>query len=68
LGIATTNCPVIQEYLKVVNFKRKQSKAIDKEGIVEAINEGMSVRKAANKFGVAPSTVSRIKQQQHQWE
>ena len=67
MGIATTNCPVIQEYLKVVNFKRKQSKAIDKEGIVEAINEGMSVRKAANKFGVVPSTVSRIKQQ-HQWE
>ena len=68
MGIATTNCPVIQEYLKVVNFKRKQSKAIDKEGIVEAINEGMSVRKAANKFGVAPSTVFLIKQQQHQWE
>ena len=46
-----------------VYLKRKQSKAIDKEGIVEAINEGMSVRKAANKFGVAPSTVSRIKKQ-----
>ena len=63
MGIATTNCPVIQEYLKVVNFKRKQSKAIDKEGIVEAINEGMSVRKTANKFNVSPSTVSRIKKQ-----
>ena len=44
-----------------IYFNRKQSKAIDKEGIVEAINEGMSVRKAANKFNVAPSTVSRIK-------
>ena len=46
-----------------VYFNRKQSKAIDKEGIVEAISEGMSVRKIANKFNVAPSTVSRIKKQ-----
>lgn len=39
------------------------STSIDKEGIVEAINEGMSVRKTANKFNVSRSTVSRIKKQ-----
>ena len=44
-------------------LNRKQSKAVDKAGIVEAINEGMSVRKTANKFNVSPSTVSRIKKQ-----
>ena len=44
-------------------LNRKQSKVIDKKGIVEAINEGMSVRKTANKFNVSPSTVSRIKKQ-----
>jgi len=46
-----------------IYLNRKQSKAIDKEGIVKAINEGMSVRKTANKFNVSPSTVSRIKKQ-----
>ena len=46
-----------------IYLNRKQSKAIDKEGIVEAINEGMSVRKTANKFNVSRSTVSRIKKQ-----
>ena len=46
-----------------IYLNRKQSKAIDKEGIVEAINEGMSVRKTANKFNVSPSTISRIKKQ-----
>jgi DNA invertase Pin-like site-specific DNA recombinase len=44
-------------------LNRKQSKVIDKKGIVEAINEGMSVRKTANKFNVSPSNVSRIKKQ-----
>jgi DNA invertase Pin-like site-specific DNA recombinase len=44
-------------------LNRKQSKVIDKKGIVEAINEGMSVGKTANKFNVSPSTVSRIKKQ-----
>ena len=53
---------------KGIYLNRKQSKAIDKEGIVDALFSGVSVRKTANKFGVAPSTVSRIKQQQHQWE
>ena len=48
---------------KGIYLNRKQSKAIDKEGIVKAINEGMSVRKTANKFNVSPSTVSRIKKQ-----
>jgi len=46
-----------------VYFNRKQSKAIDKEGIAEALSGGLSVRKTANKFNVAPSTVSRIKKQ-----
>ena len=46
-----------------IYLNRKQSKAIDKKGIVEAINEEMSVRKTASKFKVAPSTVSRIKKQ-----
>ena len=46
-----------------IYLNRKQSKAIDKEGIVDALLSGVSVRKTANKFGVAPSTVSRIKKQ-----
>jgi len=40
---------------------RKQSKAVDKAGIEEALAGGLSVRKTAAKFNVAPSTVSRIK-------
>ena len=41
--------------------RRKQSKAVDKAGIEEALAGGLSVRKTATKYNVAPSTVSRIK-------
>jgi DNA invertase Pin-like site-specific DNA recombinase len=44
-----------------IYFNRKQSKAINKSGIIQSLKEGLSVRKTANKFSVAPSTVSRIK-------
>jgi len=47
--------------LNGVYFNRKQSKAIDKSGIIRALEDGLSVRKTASKFSVAPSTVSRIK-------
>jgi DNA invertase Pin-like site-specific DNA recombinase len=46
---------------KGVYKNRKQSKAVDKAGIEEALAGGLSVRKTAAKFNVAPSTVSRIK-------
>ena len=42
-------------------LNRKQSKAINKSGIIQALKDGLSVRKTASKFSVAPSTVSRIK-------
>ena len=41
--------------------KRKQSKAVNVDGIKDAIAGGLSVRKTATKYKVAPSTVSRIK-------
>ena len=46
---------------KGVYKNRKQSKTVDKAGIEEALAGGLSVRKTATKFKVAPSTVSRIK-------
>ena len=36
-----------------IYLNRKQSKAIDKEGIVDALLSGVSVRKTANKFGAS---------------
>jgi len=46
---------------KGVYSNRKQSKAVDVNGIKDAISNGLSVRKTAAKYNVAPSTVSRIK-------
>ena len=46
-----------------IYFNRKGSKAIDKTGKAETLSDGLSVSKTANKFNVAPSTVSRIKKQ-----
>jgi DNA invertase Pin-like site-specific DNA recombinase len=46
---------------KGIYTNRKQSKAVDVEGIKDAISNGLSVRKTASKYNVAPSTVSRIK-------
>lgn len=40
---------------------RKQSKAVNTEGIQKSLEEGLSVRKTATTWKVAPSTVSRIK-------
>tara|TARA_B110000908_G_C10085533_1_gene371586 strand:+ start:41 stop:187 length:147 start_codon:yes stop_codon:yes gene_type:complete len=41
----------------------KKNTTVDKASAEEETTSGMSVRKAANKFRVAPSTVSRIKKQ-----
>ena len=46
---------------KGIYTNRTQSKAIDKDGIKLALAGGLSVRKTAAKYNVAPSTVSRIK-------
>jgi len=64
-AVATFERDMIKERIKEgiaiakangVYTNRKQSKAIDKIGIQEAVAGGMSVRKTANKFNVAPST------------
>lgn len=44
------------------NWKpRGKGKAIDREAIMEALNNGGSIRKTAEQFGVGVSTVKRIK-------
>jgi DNA invertase Pin-like site-specific DNA recombinase len=40
---------------------RKQSKAVNTEAIQKSLSSGISIRKTATAWKVAPSTVSRIK-------
>lgn len=46
--------------------KRGNGKAVDREGIKKALSDGLSVRKTAESFNVAPSTVQRIKKEEEE--
>ncbi|HAW2663677.1 TPA: recombinase family protein [Escherichia coli] len=46
--------------------KRGKGKAVDREGIKKALSDGVSVRKTAEIFNVAPSTVKRIKKEEEE--
>ncbi|EFN5007631.1 recombinase family protein [Escherichia coli] len=46
--------------------KRGKGKAVDREGIKKALSDGVSVRKTAEIFNVAPSTVQRIKKEEEE--
>ncbi|EFB8763040.1 helix-turn-helix domain-containing protein, partial [Escherichia coli] len=43
-----------------------KGKAVDREGIKKALSDGVSVRKTAEIFNVAPSTVQRIKKEEEE--
>ncbi|MEI8489144.1 recombinase family protein, partial [Escherichia coli] len=46
--------------------KRGNGKALEREGIKKALSDGLSVRKTAESFNVAPSTLEPIKKEEEE--